>query len=50
MLKSYDIKYDTSVPWDEETFLPYKFDLSLTFDIIYNQSSLPNADLILQDQ
>ena len=50
VLKSYDIKYDTSVPWDEETFLPYKFDLSLTFDIIYNQSSLPNADLILQDQ
>lgn len=46
VMKSYSIKFDTSVPWDEETFLPYKFDIDMTFDIIYNQSDLPNATRI----
>ncbi|NDB85196.1 MAG: hypothetical protein EB127_21215 [Alphaproteobacteria bacterium] len=49
VMKSYSIKFDTSVPWHEETFLPYKFDIDMQFDIIYDQSYLPNASKILQD-
>ena len=48
-MKNYSIKFDTSVPWDEETLLPYKFDIDMTFDVIYNQSNLPGANLIFKD-
>jgi len=47
VLKSYSIKYDAGVPWDERTYLPYKFDIDMTFDVIYNQTSLPGAETIL---
>jgi hypothetical protein len=49
VLKSYSIKFDPSVPWDEKTYLPYKFDLDLSFDVIYNQSDLPGANRIFND-
>ena len=49
IMKSYSIKFDTSVPWDEDTFLPYKFDIDMTFDIIYDQSNLPDSTKILND-
>jgi hypothetical protein len=49
VMKNYSIKFDTSVPWDEETLLPYKFDIDMTFDVIFNQSSLPGANLIFND-
>ena len=49
IMKNYSIKFDTSVPWDEETLLPYKFDIDMTFDVIYNQSNLPGANLIFKD-
>lgn len=47
IMKSYSLKYDTSVVWDEETYLPYKFDVDLSFDVVYNQSDLPGAERIL---
>jgi hypothetical protein len=46
VLKSYSIKFDTSVPWDRDTLLPYKFDIDMQFDVVYNQSDLPNSSLI----
>ena len=49
VMKSYSLKFDTSVPWDEETFLPYKFDIDMSFDVIYDQSEMPNAEKILMD-
>ena len=49
IMKNYSIKFDTSVPWDENTFLPYKFDIDMTFDVIYDQSNLPGANLIFED-
>lgn len=48
VLKSYSIKYDPSVPWDEESLLPYKLDIDLQFDVIYNQAELPGAMKILE--
>jgi hypothetical protein len=46
ILKSYALKYDTSVPWDEDTFLPYKFDIDMQFDVVYDQVKLPGANQI----
>ena len=45
ILRSYTVKYDTTVPWnthtDEGLFLPYKVDIDLTFDVAYNSLKLP---------
>jgi hypothetical protein len=46
VLKSYSVKFDTSVPWDQTTLVPYKIDLDLQFDVVYNQSALPGAEKI----
>lgn len=47
VMKTYSIKYDTSVPWDKTTLLPYKFDIDMTFEVVYDQSALPGAESIL---
>lgn len=48
IMKSYSIKYDTTVPWDEIEGLPYKMDIDLNFEVVYNQSQLPGAEKIFQ--
>ena len=48
-MKSYSVKFDTSVPWDETNFIPYKLDVDMQFDVIYDQSDLPGAETILTD-
>jgi hypothetical protein len=47
ILKSYSVKFDTSVPWAENSLMPYKTDVDLQFDVVYNQSELPGADTIM---
>lgn len=47
VLKSYSVKFDTSVPWDEETYVPYKMDVDMQFEIVYDQSNLPGAEQIV---
>jgi hypothetical protein len=47
VMKSYSIKYDTSVPWDEKYLLPYKFDIDMSFEVVYDQSELPGQEKIL---
>jgi len=49
VLKSYSIKFDTTVPWDENRLIPYKLDIDLQFDVVYNQSELPISSDILTD-
>lgn len=49
VLKSYSVKFDTSFPWDDVTFIPYKLDIDLQFDVVYNQADLPGADKIMTD-
>jgi hypothetical protein len=41
------VKFDSQVPWDEETGCPYKVDVSLNFEVVYNSSSLPFAEDIV---
>lgn len=48
VLKSYSVKFDTSVPWDENGYLPYKLDVDLQFDVVYNQADLPGAEQIME--
>jgi hypothetical protein len=53
VLRSYSVKYDTSVPWfsgpptDANRLVPYKIDVDLQFDVVYNQTSLPTSSTIL---
>lgn len=48
VLKSYSVKFDTSVPWDEDSYIPFKLDVDLSFDAVYDQSNLPGARKILE--
>ena len=48
ILKNYNIKFDTNFPWDEESLLPYKTDVSLEFEVVYNQSNLPGSERIME--
>jgi hypothetical protein len=55
VLRSYSVKYDTSVPWFTErpepdfpgSLVPYKIDVDLQFDVVYNQTSLPISSKIM---
>ena len=49
VMKSYSIKFDTSVPWDENDYMPYKLDVDMQFEVVYDQSNLPGAEQIMQD-
>ena len=43
VLKSYNVKFDPSVPWHEETGIPYKLDVSLSLETVYQSANLPYA-------
>lgn len=49
VLKSYSVKFDTSVPWDEDGYIPYKLDVDMSFEVIYDQSELPGSEKIMSD-
>ena len=44
VLKSYNIKFPTDVAWDEETYIPYKLDVDLQFEVVYDSMNLPYAE------
>jgi hypothetical protein len=46
ILKSYQVKFPTDQVWDENTLLPYKFDVSTTWEVVYASSSLPGQEKI----
>jgi len=48
VMKSYSVKFDTTVPWDASTLLPYKLDIDMQFEVVYNQSELPGAEKIFK--
>ena len=48
ILKNYNVKFDTNVPWDQDSYIPYKVDIDLQFEVVYNQSSLPGASTIMK--
>ena len=48
VLKNYSIRYPTDVAWDIGTFLPYKFSISCTWEVVYACSKLPVNKCIKQ--
>ena len=48
VLKSYNVKFPVDVMWDETTFLPIKFDVELSFGVVYATFNLPGTKRILQ--
>jgi len=49
VLKSYSVKFPTDCIWDETTYLPMKFDVELSFDIVFQTIKLPGASKILSE-
>lgn len=49
VLKNYSVKFPTDQVWDSDTLLPYKFDVSTTWDTVYASSSLPGQEMIAQN-
>ena len=47
VLLDYTVKFDSQVPWDEETGIPYKVDVSLSFEVVYESANLPYAEEIV---
>jgi len=41
VLKNYSVKFPTEVSWDEITFVPFKFDVDTSWDIVYKTENLP---------
>jgi hypothetical protein len=46
VLKSYSVKFPTEIAWDEQTLLPYKFDIDTSWDVVYKSSELPGQERI----
>ena len=44
VLKSYSVKFPSDVVWDDNGYIPHKFDVDLSFDVVYTSSQLPGAD------
>lgn len=46
ILKNYSVKFPTEVAWDEDTFVPFKFDIETSWDVVYKSSDLPGQERI----
>lgn len=46
ILKSYSVKFPTEVAWDEQTFVPFKFDIDTSWDVVYKSADLPGQERI----
>jgi hypothetical protein len=62
VLRQYNVTFDTTVAWFEgsadnnfigplqtDTYLPYKFDVDLTWEVVYQTKNLPGQDKIFGD-
>lgn len=47
VLRSYAVKFPTDVSWDETTYLPYKFSVDMSWDVVYQSDNLPGYEKIL---
>jgi len=48
VLQNYSFNPDPSVPWDEETFCPYRFDVATSWWVVYPSEDLPTQKRILR--
>lgn len=47
VLKGYTVKFPTDVAWDTVTYMPIKFDVDMTFEVVYQTLDLPGSGKIL---
>lgn len=46
VLKQYTVKFPTEVAWDETSFVPFKFDIDTSWEVVYKSSDLPGSERI----
>lgn len=46
VLRNYSVKFPTEVAWDEDTLVPFKFDIDTTWEVVYKSSDLPGAERV----
>jgi hypothetical protein len=49
ILKSYSVSFPTDVVWDEDSYLPFKFDVDLQWEIVFSSTDLPGHNMIIGD-
>ena len=47
VLRSYSVKFPTDAVWDEETYVPFKFDVDTSWEVVYRTVNLPGQEKIL---
>lgn len=47
IMKNYSVRYPTEVAWDAATFLPYRFSVSCSWEVIYACSKIPSNQCIV---
>jgi len=48
VLKNYSVKFPTNVVWDDTTFIPYKLDITTSWDVVYRSQMLPGQSKIIK--
>lgn len=48
VLKSYSVKFPSDTAWDEIGYIPYKFDVDMTWEIVYDSTDLPGSERIFR--
>lgn len=49
VLKNYSIRYPTEVAWDAVTFIPYRFSISCSWEVVYPCNKLPTNKCVMSD-
>lgn len=54
VLKQYNVSYDPTVAWYSDgngngSYLPYSFDMDLTWDVVFSNETLPGQEKIMGD-
>ena len=49
VMKDYNVRFPTDVPWDAETLCPYRMEISMSFEQVFSSDNLPNNTKILAD-
>jgi len=53
VLQSYSVKFPTDVPWSApqngNSYIPYKIDIDLNFEAVYDAGTLPGSERIITD-
>jgi hypothetical protein len=47
VLKQYSVKFPIDVAWDERSYLPWKFDVDTTWEVVYKAPDLPGQTRIV---